>query len=1153
MMQPLRHSLRPRAEHAGVACALAVLALSGWVGVPIARATSPGPGWAVSSLSQPTNFSNAENAGCEAKPAVLCDEYLVTVTNVGERRTDGSPVVIHDQLPVGIIAYEAAGKDMETGQALTCKPELPPEREEPREPEETPEEKEERTEGKVSCTDEGVVLPGDVLYIKISVLVETNATLAAVTNQVDVEGGGAASATSAGSLTSSNSVNDEAPLFGPQTFSVQAYGPGGSSDTQAGDHPGMVSTTIDYTTINFAATHPGSSEAEVTVQEPKTITVNLPVGFIGDPLAAGTCPEASLRENGPGCPANSQVGTVILNEHGSLSDSESEGVSSKVYSMVPEPGYPMEFAFNVAKEGEIIMYPRLIPTASGYALSITVPAQPRSGLTPAGITLMLFGDPALRDAELHQRAAERETGLPVQLEQVSPFALFRNPTYCGSEPLSATVEMNSWVQPARWVTKTTTMYEATPTQGLDGCSALQFNPRVEVKPEVTETDTPSGYGVDIKVPQGPNFQPDLATSDLRGTEVTLPAGVAISPAAGYGLASCPATGPQGINITHGWASTGAQPLDPADPEAMEIAPDGLAHIAPGHCPSASRVGTVEITTPLLATPLTGHIYMAEPECGGEGQHACSPEDVTGGKLFRMYLEAEGSGIIIKLEGRIAADPDTGQLTVSFSEAPQFPFSDLHLQIKGGERALLANPQSCTAATATSALTPWATAAEGGTEAGANIATPSAFLQSTGCASPEPLSPGFLAQAGAPNAGGSTPLTMTVSRHDGEQDLFGFELKFPSGLLGLISAVTPCPEPQASLGTCSSESEIGHMTVALGSGSQPIWESGSVYLTGGYEGAPFGLSIVTPARVGPFNLGSVITRAAIHIDPHTAALTIDAAKLPQTVDGVPLRIKVINMTIDRPGFMINPTSCTPQQMSVAIIGALPDASRGASAAASTPFAVAGCRSLPFAPKITALAHAKTSKATGAYLKVTVGATAGQDNLGKVKVVLPKQLPSRLSTLQKACVEAVFEANPAQCPSGSVVGAGTAVTPLLKSPISGPAYMVSHGGRGFPDLEIVLQGEGVTITLDGSTQIAKGTTSTAFKALPDAPISSFQLVLPDGPNALLGANANLCKTKLAMPTAFTAQDGATIKQSTRIAVSGCPKSRPKGHKAKRANNS
>ncbi len=1111
--------------------ALSLGLLSLGTSVSVARAHGVAPGWAISSLPQPSNFSNAENGLCE-QAGETCDAYVVTVTNSGEAPSDGTPIVITDKLPSGLAAHNLQAKDMETGQPLGCLPEPIPLPEEGSEAPPTTE---------VICTYNGILRPGDALFIKLNVTVATNATFPAVTNSVEVQGGGVATMSGTAPLVSSNSLNSEVPAFGPQIFDVSAYGRDGTPDAQAGDHPGLLVTTIDYTTFGYAFTHPGSSFADYSVQEPKTIVVNFPVGLVGNPLSAATCPEANLRENGPGCPADSQVGTVIVDEHGHLSDSESEGVSTSIYNMVPQHGNPLEFAFTVANEGEIAMYPRFIPTATGYALSISVPAQPRSALTPIGTTLMFFGDPARRGAELRQRAAERETGHSVALEQVTPMAMFTNPTDCDAEPSSATLEMNSWVQPQHWVTATSKLYERDPLRQLGECSALQFNPRIEVKPAETQTDTPSGYTIDIKVPQAPSFSPDLATPDLKDTELRLPVGVAISPAAGTGLVSCRALGPEGINISHGWTPTGAQPLDPAAPEAMEIGPEGLPRIAPGRCPEASQVGSVEIATPLLAQPLKGHVYIAEPECGQEGRPACTNADASSGRLFGLYAEAAGSGIIIKLHGRILIDPITGQMIVKFKDSPQMPFGDLQLRLKGGDRALLANPQGCAVAQTTSLLTPWGAPA-------ANTSAPTSVFEPTGCGSSEPFSPGFLAQTATPIAAGPSPLTVLVSRHDGEQGLRSLEVRFPPGVLGVLSQVPDCLEPQASAGDCQPESQVGHMLVAVGSGSQPVWKTGAVYLTGPYEGAPFGLSIVTPAQVGPFNLGDVITRAAIRVDPHTAALTIDALKLPQIVDGVPLRLQTIAITIDRPGFIVNPTNCTRMQMAATVAGALPNGSPGANAAVSTPFAVNGCRGLAFAPKLTALAHAKASKATGAYVRVNVAATPGQDNIGNVKVVLPKQLPSRLTTLQKACVAAVFDANPANCPPGSVVGTGTAVTPLLNARLAGPAFLVSHGGTQFPDLEIVLQGEGVTFMLDGSTQIVRGITSSTFNGLPDTPLNSFQLVLPNGPNALLGANANLCSAKLAMPTTITAQNGAVIKQATRVAVSGCPKHRVK--KAKQA---
>jgi hypothetical protein len=388
--------------------------------------------------------------------------------------------------------------------------------------------------------------------------------------------------------------------------------------------------------------------------------------------------------------------------------------------------------------------------------------------------------------------------------------------------------------------------------------------------------------------------------------------------------------------------------------------------------------------------------------------------------------------------------------------------------------------------------------------------------------------------------------MTLSRQDREQNLGAITLRTPPGLLGKISEVPLCGEPQASKGTCSAASKIGTTTVAAGAGSHPFWLGGSVYLTTSYRGAPFGLSIVVPERAGPFNLGDEVVRATINVDRHTSALAVTSDPIPQHKDGIPFRLKTINVNIDRPNFIVNPTNCSQQAVTATIAGVLSDGAQGARVPASMPFAVAGCKNLPFTPRFTVLTLAKTSKASGAYLHVKVTSGPGQANIGKVKVDLPRQLPSRLTTLQKACPDATFNANPASCPGGSVVGAATAVTPVLRSPLTGPAYLVSHAGAAFPDLVIVLQGEGITLDLVGNTDIKNGITISTFDAVPDAPISTFDLVLPEGPHSALGAYGHLCKSRLSMPTAITGQNGAVIKQTTRIAVAGCPKHK----KARRA---
>jgi hypothetical protein len=323
----------------------------------------------------------------------------------------------------------------------------------------------------------------------------------------------------------------------------------------------------------------------------------------------------------------------------------------------------------------------------------------------------------------------------------------------------------------------------------------------------------------------------------------------------------------------------------------------------------------------------------------------------------------------------------------------------------------------------------------------------------------------------------------------------------------------------------------------------------VYLTTGYKGQPFGLSIVVPAVAGPFDLGIIVVRASIHVDPSTAALTITSDPLPQTIDGIQLRVQTVNVTVDRPGFTFNPTNCAQMQVTGTLSGA-----QGASSSVSSPFAASGCANLPFKPVFAVSTQARTSKQEGASLDVKYISGVGQANAKEVDVSLPKALPARLTTIQQACTEKAFDADPASCPVASEIGTATASTPLLASAAVGPVYLVSHGGAAFPDVVAVLQDEGVTIQLTGNINIKGGITSAAFNTIPDVPISVFQMLLPEGSHSGLAANlpgkakGSMCAQKLTMPTTLTGQNGVVVKQTTKIAVTGCPKAKKKA-KAKK----
>jgi hypothetical protein len=495
---------------------------------------------------------------------------------------------------------------------------------------------------------------------------------------------------------------------------------------------------------------------------------------------------------------------------------------------------------------------------------------------------------------------------------------------------------------------------------------------------------------------------------------------------------------------------------------------------------------------------------------------------------------------------VDANTTTGQLTAHFPENPQFPATELQLFFKGGLRGGLSTPQTCGHYTATSDMVPWSTPYT-------PDATPSTSFnisengQGEPCPATPPLTPSFSAGTSNPNAGQFSPFTLTFAREDRQQDLSQISVTAPPGLLGTLKGIPLCGEPQAAQGTCSEASQIGKMTVAAGAGGHPFYEQGKIYLTGPYKGSPFGLSIAVPTAAGPFNLGTIVVRSQITVNPETTALSVTSDPFPTILDGIPLRLRTANVTIDRPNFVFNPTNCAPLHVDATIVGV-----QGASTQVSSPFAVAGCAGLHFGPTFTVSTAAHTSKADGASLdaKVVFPTSDGpQSNIAHVKVELPKRLPSRLTTLQKACREATFYANPSSCPPASAIGIAKATTPVLPEPLEGPVYFVSRGGTAFPDLIIVLQGYGVRVNLTATTYISKsGVTSSTFDSIPDVPVNSFELFLPQGPYSALAANGNLCTGgTLAMPTQFIAQDGAQLKQNTKIAVTGCPKAK-KASKAK-----
>jgi uncharacterized repeat protein (TIGR01451 family) len=989
------------------------------------------------------------------------DSYLVTVTNNGAAPSNGTPITITDALPTGLV-LDPSGATASEGFSCSAGPPL-------------------------SCTGAVTVPPGGIVTVEIPVDVAANAPESSA-NTASVSGGGGASFASTSEPTT---VSAASAGFGLQSVDGTFTNADGSSDTQAGSHPYEMTTSLSFNTALDTAGKPNASGS------PKDIEVMLPPGVVGDPEAVAKCTFQELRvginEPDHGCPIGSQIGVVTLRESTFVFPNTDEGTFA-VYNMLPPGGKPAELGFQVANVPVLIS--ANVRTGSDYGLTAAL-NEVSAALPITGSTLTVWGVPAdpshdtQRCPDVHVTTGVCDGSEPAREPHSAgapPVPFITLPTSCAG-PQTTTIKADSWQEPGHFVEGAFLSHdEALSTIGLDGCDRLDFSPLISAQPDTTTADAPTGLDVEISVPQNENPE-GLAEANLRTATVTLPPGITVDPSAANGLAAC----------------TEAQ--------------IGLHDPSPPTCPDASKIGSVEVHTPLLPDPLVGSVYLAQ-----QNQNPF-------GSLLAIYVTAEGNGVLVKLAGHVEADPQTGQLTTTFTNNPQLPFSNFKLALFGGPRAGLATPEACGTFQTTTSLTPWS-APESGTGA-----TPGdTFGIGAGCVNG--FSPSFTAGSVNSRAGAYTPLTLSFSRADTDQELSGLSIALPPGLLADIASVPLCSDAEANAGTCPAASQIGTVRSGVGPGPDPFFLPGNVYLTGPYKGGPYGLAVAVPAVAGPFNLGTVIVRQSIRIDPHDAHVSVTSDPLPTILDGIPLRLRRVDVSIDRPNFTFNPTNCTP----MAITGTLSSVD-GLSAAVGSRFQLGDCTQLPFKPRFSVSTQARTSKANGASLHVKVASGPGQANIGKVKVDLPKQLPSRLTTLQKACTAAVFEANPAACPPGSVVGQGTAVTPVLKNPLTGPAYLVSHGGEAFPDLVIVLQGEGITLDLVGNTDITKGITSSTFNAVPDAPVSTFDLVLPEGPHSVLAtnlpvnANRSLCGQSLRMPTQITGQNGAVIKQTTKIAVSGC----------------
>jgi hypothetical protein len=1066
---------------------------------PALAAEVPVAHWTLESFAAPTNL-----------PLKGEGKIDVVAADLGAAEVDGEaqPITITDTLPAGL---EVIASDLPKGEGVPA-----------------------LTTGGFSCVEPSVhevictfprKLPS---YGQLDVNIPVDVNVAGASeldNQVTVSGGELSSA----SLRRAVAVNGEPTAFGVERDALAPENADGTPDTQAGSHPFQLTSTFDLNrTLKAGTEEPTEPSAPALAKE---LRFKLPPGLIGNPTVIPQCSGEDFAASEVDdeftldfCPNDTAVGvaTVAFTEPINLGY-RTETVP--LFNLVPSPGEPAAFGFDVHN------VPVILGTSvrAGEDYGVTVSVQDTDeAIDFLSSRVTFWGVPGAASHDNTRGWACLGVDTPAQRVDrpctpsaggTQPPAFLVLPTSC-TGPLSTSVAANAWNEAEPVPALLFSLGEAMDSQA--GCEHLPFGAEIKAAPDIQSASTPSGLTVGVHVPQEVSLNANVpAVADVRDTTVTLPAGVTLNPAGANNLEACSEAqiGFEGFTELNRSGEPGVETAQFSSGESS--------------CPAASKIATAIIHSPLLPNPLEGEVYLAAQNANPFGS------------LIAQYLVAKDpvSGVLVKLPGEVSLNQETGQITATFENTPQLPFENLELHFFGGERAPLATPAHCGTYMTNALFAPWS-----GNDA---VGSTSSFEITSGpdggpCPGASlPFAPSFVGGTTNIQAGAFSAIDTVMSREDGNQNLQAVQLHMPPGFTGLLSGVKLCGEAQANAGMCSQESLIGHTTVSVGLGGDPYTVTGGeVFVTGPYEGAPFGLSIVNPAVAGPYNLGKVVVRAKIEVDPHTAQLTITTDdsgpyKIPSILDGIPLEIKHVSVTVDRPAFTINPTSCSP----TAITGTL-SSTEGESSPLNIPFQVANCANLKFEPKFAVSTSGKTSKADGASLTTKLSypntAQGTQTDIAKVKVDLPKQLPSRLTTLQKACTNAQFETNPANCPVASRIGYAVVHTPLLPVPLEGPVIFVSHGGEAFPSLTMVLQGDNVTIDLVGATFISKaGITSTTFKTVPDQPFSTFELVLPEGHYSALTANGNLCTSKLAMPTAFVAQNGAEIHENTNISVAGCAK--------------
>jgi hypothetical protein len=1089
--------------------AVGLLVLGVWLAAASAAAAAPGPAWQLNLEALPTHLRPGTTGTISSAPI-----YVLVATNVGAGDATG-PVTLSVTLPSGVkpifdaTAPAGVASDVSVPNPTCSKA-----------PGQT-----------VTCTAVGPVHPSRNLTVRIPV--EVPSALASGTVLPDATASVESPAATRVAASAATTIDAEPAPFGflpgPSGLSMLLTQEDGSPSLGAGLHPDQLTLSL-----GFPVDQPHGEGLTTGAGHPRDIVADLPPGLVIDPQATSVrCTEVEFISGAgtnPGCPAQSQIGVVAV---------LTEAIGPKplvaaLYNMVPPPGAAASVAFTLPG-GVFVHVLGGVRSDSDYGIyAESRDTLARSEQPVEQVQAQIWGEPtsSSHDQTRDECLKEETTRFCTVDRHDAPTITM--PSAC-SDNLTVAAEARSWEESEEGVegppnplphrrSAEATSVSGIPT-GVSECSLVKFEPALTFRPDTQSAESPTGAAVDLHVPQSVDLE--RATSNLRDATVTLPQGLAVNPASAGGLEGCSET-------QIGYLAEGSEP--------------GVHFTnAPDNCPDGAKIGSLEVITPLLDHPILGSVYVA------------SPHENPFGTLLAIYISINdpADGVFAKLAGKVKADPVTGQLTTTFTENPELPVEDFRLEFFGGPRAALRTPSDCGSYATTSALGPWS-----GTPP---VHTSDSFAVSRGanggaCTSDEgqrPNSPGFEAGTLTPIAASYSPFVMNLKREDGQQLIKGLDLALPPGLTGKLAGITTCSDAQIAQArsrehegggreeltspSCPSDSQVGEVSVGAGAGSQPYYTKGKIYLAGPYEGAPLSFAIITPAVAGPYDLGNVVVRAAAHVDPITAAISVHSDALPTILDGIPLQVRDIRVSMNRPAFILNPSSCEKFSVTGAETSAL-----GATAGLVSPFKVGGCKGLDFKPKLSPRLKGETKRSGDPALTAVLTQPFGQANIARAVVALPHSEFLDQAHIRTVCTRVQFAVN--QCPRGSVYGEAEATTPLLEEKLSGPVYLRSSDNP-LPDLVAVLRGPAsrpLEIVLDGRVDSIHGGIRNSFDYVPDQPVSRFVLRMQGGKKGLLENSRNICKTKNRASAKFTGQNGKTSR-STPVLKAQCPKAhKRKGHK-------